>query len=115
MPIYEPLINFIADISKSSGVRVTVERDKGVDLYFCVTSRIKELNCYLLLTQFLLKESEAGINKFIGDMLRKKSPVALLKNQRLSRKGPNHGLRSPRQRRLPKIAYYTDCLRRLWL
>ena len=36
LPVYQPLINSIFDIPKSTGVRVTVDKDRGADLYFRV-------------------------------------------------------------------------------
>lgn len=36
LPIYQPLVNSIFDIPKSNGVRVTVDKDRGADLYFRV-------------------------------------------------------------------------------
>lgn len=76
LPIYQPLINSVYDIPpKTSGVRVNVEKDKGIDVYFRVyfqnKSKIIIFNHFCAANNIIgMKESEAGINKFIGDMLR---------------------------------------------
>ena len=69
LPIYVPLINSVSDISKTSGVRVTVERDKGVDVFFRVILHNEKIFIFINKLN-ISKDSEVGINKFIGDMLR---------------------------------------------